>query len=505
MRWLVLGGTVGLWASPVAAQSRSKAEKEPQPDPMAELETLKADFERRLAEQEALAKQREEAIRKEAAAAMDAAHDEADKRLAAERNERQTETVRLQKAVDEAARREDERERNAPPSVGVAGKGVSVYGYVQGDYQLRQSSEDQLDASGQPLNQDRFLVRRARLGVAIDRYYGAGRIEIDGNTVKGPAFGLMLAEASLKWPGSRAGAPPVIMGTIGLFRTPFGREVPQDDRQRLFMERSTAARALFPGESDLGARLLGGWQFLRYALAVQNGQPLGSTSFAGLDPNHQKDVIGRLGVEHSLELVDFEGGFSGLYGRGFHAGMLASKPGLQWNDVDENNQLTPTEIVPSPGVSASASSSFNRLAFGADLAVSARFSAKLRTTVAAELYLASALDRGLYPGDPKSVLGRDFRELGYYVSAIQEYGPWRLGVRYDYYNPDQDSNTAAKGTPVPTDVSFSTLAVVAGCAASWGRLLVEYDRNRNHLGINLMGMPTNLADDAVIVRGEVSF
>jgi hypothetical protein len=36
-------------------------------------------------------------------------------------------------------------------------------------------------------------------------------------------------------------------------------------------------------------------------------------------------------------------------------------------------------------------------------------------------------------------------------------------------------------------------------------LILEYDRNRNHSGISVTGMPTNLADDAVIARGEVLF
>jgi hypothetical protein len=362
-----------------------------------------------------------------------------------------------------------------------------------------------LDASGQSLNQDRFLIRRARLGVTMDRHYGEGRIEVDGNTVNGPAFRLTDVEASVKLPGSGDSTWPVVMGTMGLFRIPFGREVPQDDRYRLFMERSTAARALFPGEADLGARLSGGWHFIRYALAVMNGQPLGSSAFAGLDPNHQKDILGRVGVEQSLDKVAFLGGFSGLRGTGFHAGMAATKPGLQWNDSNENNQLTPDEIKGVPGVPASPSSSFTRLAFGADASLSVRFSSLIKTTLAAEFYLANDLDRAILPADPKGVVRRDFRELGYYVSLVQEYGRWRLGARYDYYNPDQDSNKLLDINPVPTDASYSSLAVVAGCTSSWGRLLVEYDHNRNHLGIDLKGLTTNLDDDAVLVRGEVSF
>ena len=45
------------------------------------------------------------------------------------------------------------------------------------------------------------------------------------------------------------------------------------------MERSTAERALFPGEYDVGARLMGGWRFVRYVIAVQNGNPIGERSF----------------------------------------------------------------------------------------------------------------------------------------------------------------------------------------------------------------------------------
>jgi hypothetical protein len=144
------------------------------------------------------------------------------------------------------------------------------------------------------------------------------------------------------------------------------------------------------------------------------------------------------------------------------------------------------------------------LAFGADALVGFRWSPLLRTTVMAEFYFADDLDRAIVPADPKGI-GRNYRELGYYAGVVQEVGRWRLGVRYDYYNPDQDANKNAKGNPVPTDASFSTLAVVAACTAPWGRLILEYDHNRNHSGISVTGMPTNLADDAVIARGEVLF
>jgi hypothetical protein len=95
--------------------------------------------------------------------------------------------------------------------------------------------------------------------------------------------------------------------------------------------------------------------------------------------------------------------------------------------------------------------------------------------------------------------------MGYYVAMSQEIGSFRVGVRYDYYNPDQDSNKNARGNPVPTNTSYSTVAVAAACVSSWGRFIVEYDRNQNHLGIDPSGMPSNLADNAFIARGEVGF
>jgi len=505
---LLLGLVAYSGAGTALAQTGSgrKAKPEPGPDPIAEIEKLRAEFDQKLKDQEAAAKAREEALQKDQAAAVEAARDEADKRMAADRNERQAEVLRLQKALDGAAAREDAREKNAPPAVKAGMAGVSLYSYVQADYQVRQSSEDQLDpVSGQPLNQDRFLIRRARLGVTLDRQFGEGRLEIDGNTVNGPQLRLFEVEASAKWPGRGDGAPPVVMGTIGLFRIPFGREVPQDDRRRFFTERSTAARALFPGEADLGARVGGGWHFVRYVLALMNGQPLGGNGFTGLDPNHQKDIVGRLGVEQSRGRIDFAGGVSGLRGTGFHPGPTATKPALVWNNSNENTTVETDEIKGSPGVAAGASSNYTRFALGADLALSARLPYQLKTSLEAEFFLANDLDRGVFPADPKGTLARSMRELGYYLALVQEFGRWRLGVRYDYYNPDQDSNKNARGTPVPTDVSYSTIAVAAACVASWGRLIVEYDRNQNHLGIDTSGMPANLGDNAFLVRGEVSF
>ena len=242
---------------------------------------------------------------------------------------------------------------NATPTVAAARTGLSLTGFVQSDLQLRQSSQDQLDAAGVPLNQETFQIRRARLKAVVERDWVAGALELDGNTVNGPQVRILNAEASLKWPPARGGIP-LVMATIGAFKIPFGYEVgTQSDRERLFMERSTASRALFPGEYDIGVRLMGGWRFVRYALAVQNGNPIGDRAFAFRDPNSAKDVTGRIGVDTPIvDTVWIAGGFSGLTGKGFHAGTSATKPVVQWSDSNGDGAFNQGELVVVPGTAA---------------------------------------------------------------------------------------------------------------------------------------------------------
>src|SRR5205807_1515214 len=100
---------------------------------------------------------------------------------------------------------------------------LTLSGYVQAQYESHQNSEDQLAQGGAPLNQNRFLLRRARLKIEKKWQYASAMIEIDGNTVNGPSFGLQHAEASVLYRGSRPfTAPPVLDLTFGLFDTPFG-------------------------------------------------------------------------------------------------------------------------------------------------------------------------------------------------------------------------------------------------------------------------------------------
>jgi len=453
------------------------------------------------------------AERAEREAAVRAAREEAEAALDAEIILRAGETAELRATVEtlkEQVAASAKAAADAPPSVRAARLGLGLTGYVQADLAFRQSSEDQLNPStGNPLNEDRFMIRRARLRATLDRTYVAGLLELDGNTVNGPTARIAGAEASLRLPGPDGpGGVPLLMATIGLFKIPFGWEVIESDRERLFLERSTTERALFPGEYDVGARLQGGWRFLRYSLAAQNGEPIGEKSFPVRDPNHQKDWVGRLGIDGGEGPVRVVAGFSGLYGTGFHKGTPATKPGLQWIDSNEDGVIDSNELRPVPGRAAEPSINFPRHALGADLLVAGTTGIG-RTTAYGELYYARDLDRAILPADPTGAIGavgRSYRELGWYVALMQDIGAHAtVGARYDYYNPDRDASDRQLGMVVPNDASYSTLALVAALRSPSGRLIVEYDINRNHLGRAASGLPTNLMDNVFAIRGEASF
>jgi hypothetical protein len=417
--------------------------------------------------------------------------------LGAEREQRADEVIAIQEKMEKAH--------------AAALAGLRFTGYVQADWNaVNQASRDDVNSgNGALLNDQRFLIRRARLLASIDREFVASALELDGNTVNGTTARLIGAEVSVKLPQvePEPGVDvPLAMLTVGLFKIPFGFEVRESDRDRLFMERSNAERALFPGEFDLGARLSGGWRFVRYAIAVQNGEPLGERTWPGRDPNAAKDVAGRLGVDTAMgERVRIAAGVSGLSGKGFHAGTPATKTTIQWNDRNQNGVLDAGEIVTAPGVASLPSRNFERFAYGADLRLAVAVPGVGVTTFTGEAYWAQNLDRGLVPADPFGPLSRNVREFGGYAALTQDIlGRAAVGLRFDTYNPDLDSTDPVR-VLVPTTFTYRTIAAVVAVSLPGVRLSVEYDANRNNLGRDSSGNPTNLASNMLVVRGQAAF
>lgn len=196
-------------------------------------------------------------------------------------------------------------------------------GYVQAAaVAWDQSSEDALDpATAAPLNDTRVLVRRARLGVTGRSGPASASVELDGNTVDGPAVGLTRAWVGVGLPVDDPERWPLVEARLGLMPTPFGAELQRGSRHRAWIERSAAAGALFPGTHDLGIELRGQWRFVRYQAALMDGAPIGLDARAGHDPTADKDLMGRLGVDLRFDGAAVEAGASLATGTGFSPGI----------------------------------------------------------------------------------------------------------------------------------------------------------------------------------------
>jgi hypothetical protein len=383
-------------------------------------------------------------------------------------------------------------------------EGLSVAGYVQGQYETHQDAEDQLSASGSTLNKDRFSIRRARLSATGEWEYAAVTLQLDANTTNGPQVDLRKAEASLQYRPDRT-RPPLIMATMGLFDIPFGYENVEAEHTRFFMEPSTAWQALFPGKADLGVRLAGAVGFFRYTLAIQNGEPLGeSSSYVEQDPNSGKDVVARFGFDTTPRPnVQLAGGFSGLTGEGFHAGTLGSGSSLQWHDVNGDGAVQANELVGVAAQSATASQNFNRWAVGADLRTSIRWWPGV-AKLSAELVIAQNLDRGLYVADPV-LTGLDQRELGFVIAAQQEVTRWGIvGVKFDTYDPNSNLFDKRGGSLIPYSEAIRTVSPMVGLVLpDRARFVVQYDFIHNAYARNALGVPTTLADNILTLRLQV--
>jgi hypothetical protein len=396
------------------------------------------------------------------------------------------------------------RAEAAPDGIDLA-PDVKLWWFTQGEIQSHQDSEDQLQQGGQPLNQDRALVRRMRLRLAGDWEYAAALVEIDGNTVDGPSFGLRQAEGSLHY-RMKKGDRPLVQASIGLLNPPFGHELIEWPRDRVFMERSLASRAFWPGETDVGVRVSGALGFLRWSFAATNGEPLDArTPFPTRDPNSAKDVVFRVAADtRPHEGLRMNGGVSALRGKGFHPGTDATKERAEWRDANEDGIVQTVELTAVPALAALPSANFERWVLGADLQTSYRTSLGL-TKVYGELMLAQNMDRGLYVSDPVAT-GIDARAIGLYAALVQEITPYGVvGFRLDYYDPNADVFDRRGGKLLPFSQAMTTYSPLAGFVLpDRAKLLFQYDLVRDALARDERGVPTDLRNDAWTIRLQVS-
>ena len=413
------------------------------------------------------------------------------------------ELARQQAAIDElrASLDEEKRAREVPPL-------VRVSGFVQADWVAHdQQSQNEINfTTGQPLNDDRFTLRRGHLRVDAQHSYVSGAIEIDANTTNGPQVRPIEADVSLHWPEVPDPKRPWLELTTGLERIPFGFEVQELDYVRPFLERATWSQALFPGEFDLGARFRGRYRFVEWAIAAMNGNPIGAKQYPDLDPTRTKDLVGRVGVDVEIaEGVRFQAGTSFETGLGFHTGTPTTKDTLVWQDANGDGVVQSNEIQVIPGQASTSSETFKRWAIGGDARLLIRFPIVGELAFRSEIVRAQNLDRGLELADPIGA-GHDLREVGWSIGATQELTKWAMiGARYDRYDPDADASQQRGVALVPVDRTYGVLALMAMARYERARLLVEYDARTNQLGLDASGAPTTLAANTLTFRAQVVF
>lgn len=391
------------------------------------------------------------------------------------------------------------------PAITRHGSQLELTGYVQADaVAWSQASVDELDPStGQPLNAERVLIRRARLRAEAHQDALSGAIELDGNTQSGATARLLGAQVGWTF---TPGEQPLFTVTAGLLKIPFGVEVPASERDKPFLEPPTVSRALFPGNYDAGAMIQGRYDLARWSIAIMNGAPVGDAQWKGKDPASSYDFVGRIGAElEALRDLRFEAGVSALSGTGLHAGTPPTKDGIQWVDDNQNGFVDPTEIQIVQGSPGEPSQSFARNALGADLQVHWCVCAIGNGTAFFEVALATNLDRGVVYSDPIAV-SRDVRQLGVVVGAVQEVGAHVVvGARYDRYDADRDARDREGAALINVHKRFSTVAVMASGRWHDARLTLEYDHEHNPSGRGDDGAPATRAADRVTLRAQVGF
>jgi len=380
---------------------------------------------------------------------------------------------------------------------------LDVTGYVQADsVAWSQDSLDELDVDGEPLNQERFLIRRGRLRAEAHKDQLFAALELDGNTVSGATARLLGAQVG--WTLRRPAFDVTVSG--GLFKIPFGVEVPASERDKAFLEAPAFARALFPGNYDGGVMAQGSYGIARVAVAATNGAPVGDAQWKGVDPTGSYDFVGRVGAEVDAPYrwrIDV--GVSALVGTGLHPGTPPTKDELQWIDDNENGRVELTELRIVPGTPGEPSETYKRNALGADAQVHWCLCAVGNGTAFFEGVIATNLDRGLVYSDPIAT-SRDLRQAGFAIGAVQDIGPYaQLGVRYDRYDADRDASEQEGIDLVQTHKIFSTLSVMAGGRWHDARVLVQFDHERNPFGRGDDGMPLTRSADRVTLRGQVGF
>ena len=312
-------------------------------------------------------------------------------------------------------------------------KWVKISGYIQARYEYNDSSQNGIAGGNdvsKNLNANNFYIRRGRIKFSVQPgasskyviYFDASKNSISMKEAYVELYKTIQAHN--------------LTLTVGQFNWPFGYEIEYSSSKRDFPERSLAENNLFPGERDRGVNFT--WalpKYLQFNVGAFQGYGIQNSNFSWVDPTKPKDVIAR--AKAKLGMVDF--GVSGYWGKTYIPGSAAVSGVTTWYDKDGDKMIDTNEVKTTAPKAAVPAVEKDKIRYGADAQVYLDFLPLGGTGIRGELY--SAKD---YNKTAKDSLAK---EMGWYLWLSQNiYTKFGAAVRYDYWDPNTDSNVKNDAT-----------------------------------------------------------
>ena len=157
-----------------------------------------------------------------------------------------------------------------------------LFGFIQPQYEYHFKGDDATNT---------FKFKRARIGVKGNipydfKYY----VVLENSAFVGGGYPYLLdafvSFTRYKWAKI----------SVGSFKQPFGMEINTACSGLHTIQRANVSDQLVAPQRDMGIMILGGDNntFVKYALAIMNGNGIGSLANTKGDNNKKKDIIGRL-------------------------------------------------------------------------------------------------------------------------------------------------------------------------------------------------------------------
>jgi hypothetical protein len=381
-------------------------------------------------------------------------------------------------------------------------KKVKLSGYVQAQFQKADTAGAASFAGGnfEPAVSNRFMVRRGRLKATYSGRNATGVLQIDV-TEKGIAVKdayVHLTDPWTHWLGVQA----------GMFNRPFGFEISYSSSNRESPERARVTQSLFPGERDLGAKLViappekSALNFFQLDVGIFNGA--GPTA---VDFDSRKDLIARLGLWDVLadKRVKLSGGVS-YYG----GGVRQSTP-LLYSEVVVISDSVIGYLKDSNAANIDMIASRSYVGADAQVTLISRVG---ETTLRGEFV------QGSQPGtstsnvsptkDPASATYMRNMNGAYFYFIHTFVRKHQLILKYDWYDPNTDIAGDAIGmagsNTGKVDIKYTTTGLGYAFLPDKNlRFTIYYDIVKNEISENAGTLARDLPDNVLTLRVQLKF